>query len=307
MKKVIFLLTLFLLVLTLSTGVTAVDYSLAPTGDKVVFTDENWAYEKNNGYGYELDEYIGSSTEVQLPWSFAKEYITAVGDYAFNNNSSITSVITTSVLEKIGDYAFNFCSSMKKVVLYESLTSLGTCCFYGNSSLEDINLEDTSVTSIPSYCFSKCGISEIVLPETCTSISDMAFYNCGDLSKITIPTEVTEISDTAFSGCSSLTIYCYTDSYAHQYALDNNIPFVLLDAVRYMLGDADNSGDLDVIDATFVQRYSIGATITCEDTILHADVDRDGDISSIDATFILRHLIHIPVNYPIGEYVTKLS
>lgn len=312
MKKVFFVLLSLLLVFILSTSVMSASYSLAQTGDKVVFTDENWAYEKNSGYGFEIDEYIGSANEVELPWSFAKEYITAVGDYAFNNNSTITSVTTTSVINRIGDYAFNFCSSLETIVLFDSLESLGVGCFYGCSSLNDVNLDNTSITSIPAYCFAECGFGEIALPDTCTSICDMAFYNCSDLSKITIPAGVTDISDTAFIECDNLSIYCYADSAAHQYAVAKEIPFVLLDAEpptepptepqKYLLGDADTDGDITILDATVIQRVLVGYVVNSFDEKA-ADVSMDG-LDIVDATIIQRYLADMAIPYPVGEWMT---
>lgn len=324
MKKVFLGLLSLLLVFVLSTSVISASYSLAPTGDKVVFRDDNWAYEKNNGYGYEIDEYIGSASEAELPWSFAKEYVTVVGEYSFNNNSTVTSVTTTSVIEKIGAYAFNFCSSLERIILFDSLVSLGTGCFYGNSSLKDINLEATSVTAIPAYSFAECGFSEISLPETCTLIDDMAFYNCNDLSKIIIPVGVSDISDTAFIGCNDLTVYCYKDSAAHQYAVSKNIPFVLLDAVvptlpptepptipvtepptesgRYMLGDADMDGVVTIMDATVIQRVLVRYTVSVFDEKA-ASVTGE-ELNIVDATLIQRHLADIPIPYAVGEWFT---
>ena len=308
MKRVFSIVISLLLVFVLSASVTSAGNTLAPTGDKVVFTDDNWAYEKNNGYGYELDEYIGSASEVSLPWSFAKEYITAVGDYAFQYKSAVTSVNTTSVIERIGDYAFNFCSSLQSINLYDSLKTLGEASFYGDSSLTNINLEDTSITAVPSYCFAECGFSEVALPDSCVKIDSFAFYRCSLLEKITIPESVTEISDSAFTGCDNIVIYCYTDSYAHQYSEANNIDFVLLDSQQtsFILGDADNSGNVDIVDATFIQRFVNHVEVPIEaDVLMHGDVDGNGELDAVDVTFIMRHIVRVATPYPIGEEVTR--
>ena len=72
-------------------------------------------------------------------------------------------------------------------------------------------------------------IKEVSLPNGLTSIGSVCFLNCTSLTKITIPETVTTISDLAFSGCTNLTIYCYSGSYAESYAIENNIPYVLLE------------------------------------------------------------------------------
>lgn len=308
MKRAFLLVLSFLLILSLSTGIASAKSVVVPTGEKVVYTDENWAYEKNNDYGYELDEYIGTSAVVELPWSFAKEYVTVVGDYAFNNNSTVTTVITTSKIEKIGDFAFNFCSSLEKIELQKSLTLLGDSCFYGNTSLTDINLEDTAVTAVPEYCFAECGFSEIILPLTCTSIGKMAFYNCTGLTKITIPESVTEIAENAFEGCSNLIIYGKRGSYAIEFAIANDIPYVETDykTVTYVIGDADGDGTVTIIDATKIQRVLVDLDEDTEGmvTLRGHTYPEDDTLSIIDATRIQRYLVDFEVDAEFGKEVT---
>lgn len=319
MKKALLILLSLVLLLSVPLSVTAKSSELVPIGEKVIFTDENWAYEKVNVYGWELDEYIGSDSVVSFPWAFAKEYITSVGSYAFNNNQTITDVTTTGKIESIGDYAFNNCSALESIELYDSLTALGVGCFYGCGMLNDINLEDTSITAVSAYCFANCGFSEVALPDSCLSIENMAFYNCDNLTRITIPATVTSIHQNAFMDCDNLVVYCYKDSAAHQFALDKSIPFVLIDDIEpteaptelptvpetYILGDVDDDDDVSVIDVTLILRYcaEIKVPVTYE-MLLHGDVDGDGDVSPYDATLILRFVADINTPYPIGEEVT---
>ena len=49
------------------------------------------------------------------------------------------------------------------------------------------------------------------------------------MEKIIIPNSVTSIEDDVFENCNNLTIYGYADSYAQQYAAENNIPFEVID------------------------------------------------------------------------------
>ena len=304
MKKIISLLFACMLIVFSSICVNATTLDLTETG-KTVVTIGDWVLEKvNKDTQWEMDQYIGDSEEVIVPWRIGDLMVISLGDYCFANNTNIICVTTTSPPWNIGDYCFIDCTSLEKVQLNNMLDYIGIGAFSGTSSLKRINLEDSVVSKIQPYTFLNSGIEEIILPNTCTEISNNAFAQCKELTKITIPKSVNTIDEEAFKFSDKVTIYCYKDSCAHMFAVEHDIPFVLLDANPYMLGDADNSGDIDVIDATFVQRYSIEALIPCEDTIMQADVDSSGDVSSIDATFILRHLIHISVGYPIGEYVS---
>ena len=69
-----------------------------------------------------------------------------------------------------------------------------------------------------------------------------------------------------------------------------------------LLGDADGSGEVDVIDATAVQRKIVGLNVPYTDDILmRGDIDGDGELTIVDATFIQRYSTHVKTNYPIGE------
>lgn len=87
-----------------------------------------------------------------------------------------------------------------------SITEIGTSCFKGNTQVE-----------------------EIVIPDSVTSIGSLAFMDCDNLTKVTIPASVTSIGSYAFYGFTG-TIYCTKGSCAHEYALANNVDYVLTDA-----------------------------------------------------------------------------
>ena len=63
-----------------------------------------------------------------------------------------------------------------------------------------------------------------------------------------------------------------------------------------LLGDADMSGAVDVIDVTAIQRHEANIVPLAEEAITRADVDKDGNVTVIDATCIQRYLANSP--YP---------
>ena len=311
MKRISAVILSFILILTACVSASAASGDLAEIG-KTVFTDENWSYEKVYTYGWELDEYVGSAAEIALPYSFAKEYVTTVGDYAVKNNTTVTSVTATEFIVSIGEYAFTGCTALEKVTLFDSLTSLGVGCFYGDSALTDINLQDTSITAVPAYCFAECGLDEVSLPDSCESIGNMAFYRCSSLKKLSIPDSVTEISDSAFTNCDQLVIYAKKDSYAIEYAEANDIDYVITDAepdpvtVTYIIGDADGDGIITILDATRVQLILADLYNDTDGmSALRGDANQDG-LDILDATKIQRYLASFELAEPIGEERTTV-
>ncbi|MBQ3285732.1 MAG: hypothetical protein IJH40_08855 [Ruminococcus sp.] len=67
-----------------------------------------------------------------------------------------------------------------------------------------------------------------------------------------------------------------------------------------ILGDVDGDGDVNIIDATYIQRYLAGITISFDFKDIVADVDEDGDVNIIDVTMLQRWLAGIITSDKIG-------
>jgi hypothetical protein len=78
----------------------------------------------------------------------------------------------------------------------------------------------------------------------------------------------------------------YADSYALQYAQDNNIPYVIID--EYQKGDVNLDGKLDINDATLIQKYCAKMTTLSELQLSLADVNGTGVVDVRCATTIQR-------------------
>ncbi len=68
-----------------------------------------------------------------------------------------------------------------------------------------------------------------------------------------------------------------------------------------LLGDVDGSGDIMIVDATYIQRHIVGVPIpfTLKETV--ADTDGDGAVTIMDATYIQRWLENLTSNDNIGK------
>ena len=182
------------------------------TASLVGYTDtpENLVISKNISYeGYTLNvTSIGESafsdctslTSVTIPDS-----VTSIGDSAFYNCTSLTSVTIPDSVTSIGKYAFYKCTSLTSVTIPDNVTSIGDSAFSDCTSLTSITIPD-SVTSISNFAFYKCtSLTSVTVPDSVTSIGNYAFNGCTSLTSVTIPNSVTNIGESAFNGCTSLT------------------------------------------------------------------------------------------------------
>ena len=68
-----------------------------------------------------------------------------------------------------------------------------------------------------------------------------------------------------------------------------------------LLGDANLDGEVDIIDATWIQRWDVSIVVLSEEAQNLADVDRSGDANVVDATWIQRREAQMPSIEGIGK------
>ena len=167
------------------------------------------------GVGDYAFDNCSSLTSVTIPNS-----VTSIGVDAFGYCSSLTSITIPNSVTSIGDYAFENCSALTSITIGSSVTSIGYRAFYGCSSLTktnytgDIanwcNIQFTNYTANPTS-FSKnlylndVLVTDLVIPQGVIGVGDYAFDNCSSLTSIILPNSVTSIGRSAFNSCSSLT------------------------------------------------------------------------------------------------------
>ena len=131
--------------------------------------------------------------------------VTSIGNNAFSNCSSLTSVTIPNSVKSIETGAFRECTALKSVTIPSSVTSIGGDAFNGCSRLTSVTIPN-SVTSIGERAFGGCsGMTSVTIGNSVTSIGYAAFWGCSGLTSVTIPNSVTSIVSSAFEGCTGLT------------------------------------------------------------------------------------------------------
>ena len=137
-------------------------------------------------------------TKAVIPATIEGINVTSIGDWAFRDCTSLTSVDIPDTVTSIGNLAFFDCASLTSVTIPNSVTSIGNSAFSGCGSLTNVTIGN-GVTSIGDEAFCYCSsLTSVDIPDSVTSIGRAAFSRCGSLNSVTIGNGVTSIGDSAF-------------------------------------------------------------------------------------------------------------
>ncbi len=293
MKKIYKKISILLIVLVLVLSF------LFQTQAETIYNYEGYSYYLLTNTTASLCGWDDRNPELQVPKDILEKYIVEISDSAFKNDENITSLNLSkaSMLQRIGSYAFDKCTNLSGgFTIPQKVNSLGLSAFQECSSLESVKMKSSYINVISAQAFYKCAsLTEVVLPDDLQSINKLAFADCTSLSEIIISKSVTSIDSTAFNNDENLVIKCYKDSYAEQYAKDNGISYEILDP---LYGDANEDGEVDIMDVTFIQKYKIGTkTFVSAYGKQCADVNKSGDVTIRDATMIQMKIAKIIENF----------
>ena len=164
--------------------------------------------------------------------------ITSIESGTFSLCKYLTTINIPDGVTTIGRGAFNECERLTSVFMPEGLISIETSAFEQCYKLANAKIPE-SVRNIGRCAFFRCEkLMDVTIPDGVTSITYGTFEGCTSLKTVTIPDSVNEITKDAFSQnlslyledkpIENLIIKCYENSYAHQYALENEIKYEFL-------------------------------------------------------------------------------
>ena len=154
----------------------------------------DWNYTINDDGTAEITRYFGSDKDVTIPSELDGKKVTSIGDDAFEDCKSLTSIEIPDSVTNIGEYAFYDC---------ESLTNIDVSSKNANYSSKDGVLFNKDKTELITYPVRKADKTYKV-PDGVTSVGNYAFEGCTALESVKIPGGVTTVGCEAFYGCTAL-------------------------------------------------------------------------------------------------------
>lgn len=185
-----------------------------------------------------ITKYTGTESTVILPSTINSWPVTKIGEDAFQDNTTITSVTIPDSVTEIGSNAFAGCTNLTSVNYEGDWSNLTIQS--GNPAVQDaanaplfdfefIPPDNTAVivtnykykgtaadvtipsryqgkpvTMIDHAAFHNSAVTSVTIPDSVTAIHDSAFAYCSSLTNISIPNSVTAIGSFAFEGCTKL-------------------------------------------------------------------------------------------------------
>ena len=151
-----------------------------------------------------ITKYNGAGGDVTIPSSLDAYTVTAIGNNAFMEVTTLNNITIPNSVTSMGKQAFANCRYLISVTIPNSITSIPIYAFSGCLRLSSITIPN-SVTSIERGAFYACGnLNNVIIPNSVTSIENETFVWCTSLESITIPNRVTSIEASTFSQCNAL-------------------------------------------------------------------------------------------------------
>ena len=180
---------------------------------------------------------------------------------------------------RIGDHAFSDSTNLVAVTMPNSITDIGSSAFYNCSKITSVNI-----------------------PNEVTTINNNVFNSCSSLVSVTIPSGVKNIDVNAFKDCTALldVYYSNTEEKWSQIKVAEGNDDLLKATVHYSpvdnayeIGDVNLDGNVNIKDATLIQKHIAQLVEIDETGLVCADVNVDGNVNIKDATMIQKFVAQL--------------
>lgn len=210
-KKVSFILIFAMIISVFNAA--SIGVSAAVTSNPVSLQSGSFTYTVVNNSA-EITGFSGADTNLVIPESIGGYTVKSIGDFAFYQCDSLTSVQFCNTLESIGAFAFSECTNLSEINIPANVSNIGEFAFWCCGSVGSVSVAEQNTTydshnncnaiietGSHSLLF---GCRSTVIPNDVKIIKDSAFYMCDGLTDIQIPDSVTTIEDEAFYFCTDL-------------------------------------------------------------------------------------------------------
>lgn len=167
----------------------------------------------------------GAKGKLSIPKKIGKYPVLKIGNYAFEENNAITSVVIPAGVKEIGSHAFEECGKITSVSLPEGLAIIGFDAFCGCRKLGDITIPSTVHPAYGHesiafcFCYAMKNITVAEGSKYYRSIdgvaytadgSTLVFYPPGRTGAFEIPEDVTILTDEAFAGTRVSSVFIHS-------------------------------------------------------------------------------------------------
>lgn len=184
-----------------------------------------------------ITKYKGMGPEVVIPDESNGVPVTVIGENAFKDNDTITSVTLPSGLVAIEDYAFYECSKLERVVFNKGLQTTGK------------------------YSFGYCSkLEEAILPVTLQKLGDQVFAYCTSLTKVFVPAGLEDVDLAPFRNCSSLKTVVFEEGITR-------LPGTTRSGIYKTAGLFSESGIEEIVIPDTVETIGVDAFMNCDSLV----------------------------------------
>ena len=156
--------------------------------------------------GVIITAYNGNASQVGVPITLEGLPVKAIGSGAFQNKTTIKSLVIPKGITEIGNDAFQGCRNLAAVTLPDTLQKIGARAF-DTCGFITVSIP-TGCTTIEESAFSNCTqLKTIVLPKDLTYIPANMFFSCESLNPVTLPAAIKSIGPKAFANCKALATF----------------------------------------------------------------------------------------------------